>query len=128
MHVDGTSTDAVMQDAIEGFADGRYMVLFNRQLMTEGFDLSAQVNRDVPIEACILLRPTQSLALYMQMVGRALRVKPKPAVILTTQVVRCVTACRMMSANGALQVARNASAATKSRQCLSSNAVLLWRV
>lgn len=82
VHVDGTSTDAVMQDAIEGFADGRYMVLFNCQLMTEGFDLSAQVNRDVPIEACILLRPTQSLALYMQMVGRALRVKPKPAVIL----------------------------------------------
>jgi DNA repair protein RadD len=82
IHVDGESSDEEITDAINGFADGRYKVLCNVQLMTEGFDLSAQVNRDVPIEACILLRPTQSIALYMQMTGRALRMKPKPAIIL----------------------------------------------
>lgn len=81
-HVDGESTNAELQDAISGFADGRYLVLSNVELMTTGFDLSAQVGRDVPIEACILLRPTKSVALYMQMVGRALRRKPRPAVIL----------------------------------------------
>lgn len=82
VHVDGGSSPDELKDAINGFADGRYKVLFNVQLMTEGFDLSAQVGRDVPIEACILLRPTQSIALYLQMVGRALRKKPEPAIIL----------------------------------------------
>lgn len=82
VHVDGESSPEELRDAIEGFADGRYKVLCNVALMTTGFDLSAQVGRDVPIEACILLRPTQSVALYLQMVGRALRMKPFPAVIL----------------------------------------------
>src|SRR5690606_6106735 len=82
IHVDGETPEAELKEAIQGFADGRYMVMCNVQLMTTGFDLSAQVNRDVPIEACIIMRPTKSVALYMQMVGRALRRKPRPAVIL----------------------------------------------
>lgn len=82
IHVDGETPDAELKAAITGFADGKYMVMCNVQLMTTGFDLSAQVGREVPIEACIILRPTQSVALYMQMVGRALRRKPRPAVIL----------------------------------------------
>lgn len=82
VHVDGETPQDELREAIKGFADGRYKVLCNVQLMTTGFDLSAQVGRDVPIEACILLRPTQSVSLYLQMVGRALRKKPFPAVIL----------------------------------------------
>lgn len=82
IHVDGSSNKEELKEAINGFADGKYKVLFNVQLMTEGFDLSAQVGKDVPIEACIMLRPTHSLALYLQMVGRALRKKDNPAVIL----------------------------------------------
>ena len=81
-HVDGETPQNELKDVIAKFADGYYKVLSNVQLMTTGFDLSAQVGRDVPIEACILLRPTQSVSLYMQMVGRALRMKPYPAVIL----------------------------------------------
>lgn len=82
VHVDGETPQEELKAAIKGFADGKYMVLCNVQLMTTGFDLSAQVNRDVPIEAAILLRPTQSVSLYMQMVGRSLRMKSNPAVIL----------------------------------------------
>lgn len=82
VHVDGTTPDDELKKAIRGFADGKYKVICNVELMTTGFDLSAQVGREVPIEACILLRPTQSLAMYMQMVGRALRMKEDPAVIL----------------------------------------------
>lgn len=82
VHVDGTTNANEIKQSIADFADGRYKILSNVQLMTTGFDLSAQVGRDVPIEAGILLRGTKSLALYLQMVGRVLRYKDYPAIIL----------------------------------------------
>lgn len=82
VHVDADTTEAELKDACMGLADGRYLVLTNCELVIEGFDLSAQVGRDITLEVCILLRPTQSLARYLQMVFRALRRKPEPALIL----------------------------------------------
>ena len=82
VHVDASTTEAQLKDACEGLADRRYLVLCNCELVIEGFDLSAQVDRDVTLECCILLRPTQSKARYLQMVFRALRAKPTKAVIL----------------------------------------------
>ncbi len=81
-HVDASTTEAELKAICEGLADRRIMVLVNCELVIEGFDLSAQVGRDVTLECCILLRPTQSVARYLQMVFRALRRKPEPAVIL----------------------------------------------
>lgn len=81
-HIDGTTPKAEQQQIIRDFADGRILVLCNVELVTTGFDLSAQVGRDVPIETMIGLRPTQSLALHLQCIGRALRRKPKPAILL----------------------------------------------
>ena len=55
--------------AIGGFRDGSIKVLVNVIVATEGFDL--------PDASCIIIaRPTMSLALYLQMVGRGLRPKP----------------------------------------------------
>ena len=55
--------------AIAGFGDGSIKVLVNVIVATEGFDL--------PDASCIIIaRPTMSLALYLQMVGRGLRPKP----------------------------------------------------
>ena len=55
--------------AIAGFRDGSIRVLVNVIVATEGFDL--------PDASCIIIaRPTMSLALYLQMVGRGLRPKP----------------------------------------------------
>ena len=55
--------------AIAGFRDGSIKVLVNVVVATEGFDL--------PDASCIIIaRPTMSLALYLQMVGRGLRPKP----------------------------------------------------
>ncbi len=82
VHVDGESTEAQIKDACEGIADGRYLVLCNCELVIEGFDLASQVGREITIECCVLLRPTRSVARYLQMVFRALRRKPHPAVIL----------------------------------------------
>lgn len=69
VHVDG-ETDAVTRDAaIEDFKAGSVKVICNVDLFGEGFDVPA-------IEAVALLRPTQSLSVYLQQVGRALRPAP----------------------------------------------------
>jgi DNA repair protein RadD len=65
-HVDGDTPNDQRDAAIKAFADGSIKVLSNVEIFTEGFDLPA-------IDAVILLRPTKSLALYHQMVGRGLR-------------------------------------------------------
>ena len=57
-------------DVVQSFRDGRLTVLINVAIATEGFDL--------PDASCVVLaRPTLSLALYLQMVGRGLRPKPE---------------------------------------------------
>lgn len=81
-HIDGETPRHEQQRVIQDFADGRIMVLCNVELITTGFDLAAQVGRDVPVETIIGLRPTQSLTLHLQMIGRGLRAKPKPAIWL----------------------------------------------
>jgi len=82
VHVDAETTEAELKDACMGLATGRYLILCNCELVIEGFDLSSQVGMDVTLECCILLRPTKSVARYLQMVFRALRKKPLAAIIL----------------------------------------------
>lgn len=65
-HIDGRMEDYVRAGAIHRFVTGKTLVLTSVQLVTEGFDLPA-------IEVAILLRPTKSLSLYLQMCGRAIR-------------------------------------------------------
>ena len=64
------------------FADDEIKVITSVNLFSEGFDLAAQVGREITVEAVLLYRPTQSLAMHLQQVGRALRKKPYPAIIL----------------------------------------------
>lgn len=82
VHVDADTTESELKDACEGLADGRYKILCNCELVIEGFDLASQIGRDLTLECVILLRPTQSLARYLQMVFRALRRKATAAIIL----------------------------------------------
>lgn len=82
VHVDADTTEAELAEACAGLASGRYKILCNCELVIEGFDLSMQVGKEITVECCILLRPTESEARYLQMVFRALRKKPRPAVIL----------------------------------------------
>ncbi len=65
-HVDGDTDNATRDLAMARFRDGKTLVLTNVDLFGEGVDVPA-------IEAVALLRPTQSLTLYLQQVGRGLR-------------------------------------------------------
>jgi hypothetical protein len=60
------------------------LVLTNCNLFVEGVDVPA-------LETCVLLRPTKSLSLYLQAVGRALR----PAEGKTALILDHVGACAM---------------------------------
>ena len=68
-HVDGTTPKNERRQAVAAFAAGRLRVLSNVELFGEGFDVPG-------VEAVVLARPTQSLALHLQQVGRALRPAP----------------------------------------------------
>ncbi|MBR1154597.1 DEAD/DEAH box helicase [Bradyrhizobium sp. JYMT SZCCT0428] len=68
-HVDGKTSPTLRDAAIARFASGDTQLLSNVDLFGEGFDVPA-------IEAVLMLRPTKSLGLYLQMIGRALRVAP----------------------------------------------------
>lgn len=74
--VHGEMKTTERDDAIKGLANGSVQVLTSVDVISEG--------TDVPIvAAAILLRPTQSLALYLQQVGRILRPQEnKTAIIL----------------------------------------------
>jgi superfamily II DNA or RNA helicase len=74
--VDGTMEREERRKIMAEFAEGRINILTSCDLISEGFDVQG-------IMGAILLRPTQSLALYLQQVGRALRfVEGKTAIIL----------------------------------------------
>lgn len=65
-HVDGETPRAERQASMRAFRDGRVKVLCNVDLFGEGLDVPA-------VDAVFLLRPTASLGLYLQQVGRGLR-------------------------------------------------------
>lgn len=65
-HVDGETDKDIRSEAIRKFEAGEIKILSNVELFGEGFNVPN-------IEVAILLRPTQSLGIYLQSVGRALR-------------------------------------------------------
>jgi DNA repair protein RadD len=80
--LDGNTPQNERNAAFNGFADRQIDLIVNCQLFCEGFDLSAQVDRDVTIEAALQYSPTKSVAKHLQQLGRALRKKDEPAILL----------------------------------------------
>lgn len=65
-HLDGATPRGVRRDTLDAFRAGRVRVLTSVDLFGEGLDMPE-------LGAVILLRPTKSLGLALQQVGRALR-------------------------------------------------------
>lgn len=65
--VNGQSDDR--EQVLKDFADGRYNVICNSMLLTEGWDCP-------DVDCIIILRPTKVRSLYCQMVGRGTRLSP----------------------------------------------------
>lgn len=76
VHLDGNTPDAVRDATLDDFRAGRVTLICNVGLFTEGTDL--------PMIECVILKMTMSTLLYMQMVGRGVRLWPgkKDCVVL----------------------------------------------
>lgn len=65
--VNGESADRT--EVLENYAAGKYNVLCNSMLLTEGWDCP-------DVDCIVVLRPTKVRSLYCQMVGRGTRIAP----------------------------------------------------
>lgn len=68
-HLDGTMSTPEREGILSAWRNGDIQVVSNCQILTEGFDFPE-------LYCCVLARPTKSVALYLQMVGRVLRTAP----------------------------------------------------
>ena len=76
IHIDATTSEQDRDQAITDFKAGKYQILCNCNLISEGITLPE-------CECCLLLRPTQSETLYIQQACRCLTpVKDKVAIII----------------------------------------------
>ncbi len=76
VHFDGNTPTKEREQIIKDFREGKITILCNVDLISVGFDCP-------DVDCCILLRPTDSTALYIQQACRALRYKKgKTAIIL----------------------------------------------
>ena len=66
--VNGESMDRAQ--VLQDFDDGKYNVLCNSMLLTEGWDCPS-------VDCVVVLRPTKVRSLYCQMVGRGTRLSPQ---------------------------------------------------
>lgn len=118
--IDGALDAATRAAMIERLASGRTKVLLSVSLIEEGFDLPA-------IEGAILLRPTQSVTIYLQQIGRALRMAPgKTTAIIHDHVGNTLrhglpTEARSWSLDGVTRRENNAPAAKRCEVCYAMN-------
>lgn len=78
--IDGTTPKELRDKLVEDFRDGRVDVMCNVNIFSEGFDCP-------DAEFVQLARPTKSLSMYLQQVGRALRpAKGKKAALILDNV------------------------------------------
>ncbi len=83
-HLDGTTAKDERRTIIARFKRGEIDVLSSVEIFGEGFDSPA-------VDALILLRPTQSLGLHLQQLGRGLRTAPgKQRVIVSDHAGNCL--------------------------------------
>jgi len=74
--IDGTMDSLQREQLLSDLGAGRLKVLTSCSLIGEGVDVPS-------VAGCILLRPTQSVSLHLQMIGRCLRPQPgKTAIVL----------------------------------------------
>ena len=81
--IDGTMSNEQRSDLLTALGTGRIKVLTSCSLIGEGVDVPS-------VGGCILLRPTQSVGLHLQMIGRCLRPSGDKTAVVLDHVGNCV--------------------------------------
>jgi superfamily II DNA or RNA helicase len=82
--LDGTLDRIERRKRVRGLSDGSIQILTSCEIISEGFDIPT-------VTAAILLRPTKSLGMHLQQVGRVLRIAPnKPHAYILDHVGNCL--------------------------------------
>lgn len=68
-HLDANTPKETRKNILDKFRNGKILIISNVEIISEGFDVPA-------CDAVQLARPTKSLALYLQQVGRCMRNSP----------------------------------------------------
>ena len=106
IHIDATTPEKQRDKAIEEFKSGKYQILCNCNLISEGITLPE-------CECCLLLRPTQSETLYIQQSCRCLTPVINKRAVIIDYVGNCYahgmpTEQRIYTLNSSIKI-RNAS-------------------
>jgi len=82
--IDGTLDRLERRKRVQALKTGELQVLTSCEIISEGFDIPV-------VTAAILLRPTKSLGMHLQQIGRVLRVAPnKPRAVILDHVGNCL--------------------------------------
>jgi len=81
--IDGSMTTDQRRDLLQALGTGRIKVLTSCSLIGEGVDVPS-------VGGCILLRPTASVALHLQMIGRCLRPSGSKVAVVLDHVGNCL--------------------------------------
>lgn len=79
VELDGSTPEKARAQIMQDFRDGKYLVLCNVGIISEGVSIN-------DVSCCLLLRPTQSHALYWQQAMRCMRYLPGK----TAKIIDCV--------------------------------------
>lgn len=122
--IDGKLDPEVRRQRVEDLRAGRILVMTSCEIVNEGFDLPS-------VDVGILCRPTKSLALHLQQIGRTLRTRPgKAESIILDHVGNCIThglaeERREWSLDGKSKSKRPREAILETRQCEDCFAIYL---
>lgn len=114
--IDGKLSDEDRAERVADLSSGALQVLTSCEIVSEGFDLPA-------VGAAVLARPTASLALHLQQIGRSLRPAPgKADAIILDHVGNCLRhglaeEPREWSLEGRSASRRTKEAVLETRQC-----------
>ena len=125
--IDGKLTPEVRKQRVDDLREGRILVMTSCEIVNEGFDLPS-------VDVGILCRPTKSLALHLQQIGRTLRTRPgKTESIILDHVGNCLIhglaeERREWSLEGKSKNKRPKEAVLETRQCKECYAIYLGTV
>nr|WP_053958297.1 helicase-related protein [Sulfobacillus thermosulfidooxidans] len=113
--LDGSIPGDVRRSTLQRFREGTISVLVNAMLFTEGFD-------DPSIDTVILARPTKSLALFTQMVGRGTRLAPGKDHMILIDIVDATRRHKIVSLKHLLGLRRDLATGTRVSQAMAREA------